>query len=389
MVYDITISTLKGESATDLAVSMDGDKDVLNLGDNVKLTITAFNKGPRSADVKVDYQIPSALKLLSSNGAGVYDTVSGVWDVGILPAGGFVSLELFMQSVVWGFASNVVTVYSNLPDVDVVDNRAVYDVVVLEQVADIPLVILPVDPPFNPQIPPGSGGDSGGGAGGSGGSGGSDGSGGSPGSGNSGGASTPKTQLDRDITGVREAVSSGEVNKPLPEWNLTHGKPDEDEKLNEEWKSFLIKFTGEILFYALLSAVPNEYLRGLTNAITNSFKTLGNIARYLGYGKEVKQISKILERGKMVLKSPLVESVINKWSAIMDGLSPNLGMKLLEKALIKIFPNSANEIRLLLNIYSSIEFLNDPFGTINSIIDAIFAMFAKELPDPRDLSSLL
>jgi len=380
MVYDITISTLKGESATDLAVSMDGDKDVLNLGDNVKLTITAFNKGPRSADVKVDYQIPSALKLLSSNGAGVYDTVSGVWDVGILPAGGFVSLELFMQSVVWGFASNVVTVYSNLPDMDPRDNHAGCDVVVSEQVADIPLVVLPVDPPFNPQIPPGSGGgDSGGGSGGSGG--------GSPGSGDSGGASALKTQLDRDIEGVRGVVGSGKADKPVPAWNLTPGEPDEE--LNEEWKSFLIKFTGEIIFYAILSAIPNEYLRGLTNAITNSFKTLANIARYFGFGKQVNQLSYILQRGKTMINNPLAESFISKWSAIMDGLSPNLGMKLLEKALIKIFPNSANEIRLLLNIYSSIEFLNDPFGTINSIIDAIFAMFAKELPDPRDLSSLL
>ncbi|MBM4241757.1 MAG: hypothetical protein FJ150_08875 [Euryarchaeota archaeon] len=58
LVYDVTISTLKGESATALAVSITGDKNVLNLGDNVKLTITAQNNGPHSADVKVNHKIP-------------------------------------------------------------------------------------------------------------------------------------------------------------------------------------------------------------------------------------------------------------------------------------------------------------------------------------------
>jgi len=274
VVYDVTVSNLKGESATDLAVSIDGDKNILNLGDNVKLTITALNRGPRSADVKVDYQIPSALKFLSSNGTGIYDSVCGVWDVGILPAGGVVSLELILQSVVWGSASNIATVYSNLPDLDIADNYVVYDVVVSEQVADIPLVVLPVDPPFNPQMPPGSGGGSGGS---------------SCSSGNSTGLSTPDNQLARDVRGVRDAVTQDKLDQSvIPDW-----KPGQDEtqrgpkdNSDDDASIWVYILTASVVLLGALAlkfrGAISEYLLSLWQSITNAMNTLWTVMQYFG-----------------------------------------------------------------------------------------------------------
>jgi len=144
---------------------------------------------------------------------------------------------------------------------------------------------------------------------------------------------------------------------------------------------------GEVIFYAALAVIPNEYLQQVNNAFMNSFEVLGNVARYFGYGKHVNQIAKLWERSKVTLGNPLAENIIGKWSTLMDVF--NLGKKILESSLIKIFPNSANEIKLLMNTISTAKFGVDPFGTIHSIINTGISILSKDIPDPKDLEKYL
>jgi hypothetical protein len=381
-------------------VTITGDKNTLNLGDTVKLTITSLNNGPKSVDVKVDYKIPFGLKLLSSQGTGTYDSSTGIWNVGILPAGGNATTELILQANNAGSIVNTVVIYSDLPDLNPADNQARFNLVANAQdVEDIPdgelnglhytfpddirppnnpptpsdtpptpeppIPPLPPGPgptpPDNPPIPPNPNPPA------------------EP--------QKPLTQLGRDIAGVRQAVSSGTIN--IPEWNLTLDDGSEDEKSEEEWESFLIEFAGELIFYAALSLIPHEYIQQVKNAFLNSFEVLGNIARYFGYGKQVKQIAQLWKRIRSIINNPVYESLINKWSRLMDVLNPNLGEKLLENSLVKVFPNSVNEIKLLMNIISTKEFIKDPFGTMHSIINVVFDIVSKSIPSPKDLEKFL
>ena len=210
---------------------------------------------------------------------------------------------------------------------------------------------------------------------------------------NLGPSNTPTSQLARDIAGVRAAVSTGNFEENIPEWNLTFdgtsNVTEDNSKENEEWKSFLLKFAGEVIFFAIVAAIPNEYLQQVGNAFANTFKVLGDIARYFGYGKQVNQIAKLWERLKAILQNPAVESYISKWSTLMKYLEPNLGEMLLEKTLIKIFPNSVNEIKLLMNIISTAQFCEDPFGTIHSIINVGLSILSHDIPNPKDLEKFL
>jgi hypothetical protein len=79
--------------------------------------------------------------------------------------------------------------------------------------------------------------------------------------------------------------------------------------------------------------------------------------------------------------------VIPEWN--LDVLGSNLGEKLLEKSLVKFFPNSANEIKLLGDIVTTGEFVKDPFGTVHSIIDVIISILSKNIPNPQDLENFL
>jgi uncharacterized repeat protein (TIGR01451 family) len=84
VVYDVTVNALDSSAATtDLGVGITSDKSSLNIGGTVKLTINAFNNGPNPANVKVNYNIPFGLKLLSSQGDGTYNEDTGIWNVGI------------------------------------------------------------------------------------------------------------------------------------------------------------------------------------------------------------------------------------------------------------------------------------------------------------------
>ncbi|MDP3035501.1 MAG: hypothetical protein Q8M97_10430 [Methanobacteriaceae archaeon] len=95
VIYDISVNALNVTSdATDLAVSIMGNASSVGIGDTVHLIISLSNLGPKSCDAKLNYKIPVGLKLLSSQGPGAYDAVSGVWSAGVLLVNDSVSLDL-------------------------------------------------------------------------------------------------------------------------------------------------------------------------------------------------------------------------------------------------------------------------------------------------------
>ena len=115
MVYDIGVNALNVTSeGTDLAVSIMGNVSSVGIGDTVHLVIGLSNLGPKVCDAKLNYKIPVGLKLLSSQGPGVYDPVSGVWSAGLLLVNDSVSLDLVLQATNIGYFVNMVSVYGDL-----------------------------------------------------------------------------------------------------------------------------------------------------------------------------------------------------------------------------------------------------------------------------------
>jgi uncharacterized repeat protein (TIGR01451 family) len=399
VVYDVTVSTLDSTVlVTDLGVSITGNQSSLNVGDTVKLTVTAFNNGPNSASVKVNYKIPLGLKLLSSQGTGTYDPETGVWSVGILPAGGNVTLELTLQANNAGAIVNTAIVYSDLSDLNPADNQAGFSLIAIDpNVEDIsdgelnglpytfPPDIKPPNPPTppdtpptpephippQPPLPPGPG----------------------P-------SNTPTTQLARDISYIRDYVGYSPAEDSdedkitelpkMPEWNVTIPSDPEptDEEL-KEWESLLIKTGVEVFMLAVATLVPNEYLREVQNGFVRVFSSFEGVLKWLGLGKQVKQVANLLKVVHKAVKVSWMDKWLNRFSAVLDGLGPNVGMKILEQLLVKVFPSASIEIKIFLNAFSVYQFVKDPFGTLNAIIDAGLAILSTEIPDPEDVIKFL
>ena len=197
----------------------------------------------------------------------------------------------------------------------------------------------------------------------------------------------PSTQLGRDIAGVRQAVASGNMEGGIPDWNLEIEEPISDEEEIKEWTSFLIKLSIELMAFAAVSAV-SEYIQGIISAITNYFKVLNIVTKYFGINKYLKPILDYSRQASKVLKNPTVKSIVDKWGKVLDVVTPNVGTKLLERTLIKIFPSQTAEINYLMTIISTKEFLEDPLGAINAIYDILLGIFTSEPLEPADLEKL-
>lgn len=80
----------------DLSLVKTLDKTTAKHGDTVVYTLTVSNTGPDAAtNVTVSDQLPSGLTYVSNTpGAGTYDSASGVWTVGAIPAGGNATLAI-------------------------------------------------------------------------------------------------------------------------------------------------------------------------------------------------------------------------------------------------------------------------------------------------------
>jgi uncharacterized repeat protein (TIGR01451 family) len=413
ILYDLTVTSLPENlvqpvNQSDLVLNIHLDNYAPSTNDTIKIILNVGNNGPENAtNVTVNYKLPFGLEYHSANGS--YDPACDKWTVGNVAVGTVSTLEILAKVLGSGSLVNTGTVAGAETDPDVANNYANLTINILnpDGLPDVPfnltgngtvglppidnikdLIDLDVNTPENStngSVTGGTGSTPGTGSGST-----SSGSSGSTGPGGS--LVQPNSQLARDIAGVRESVSSGNI--VIPKWDLDGSGSSgnisvDNSKENEEWQSFLVKFAGEVLFYAALSAVPNEYLQQVGDAFLNSFEVIGNIARYFGYGKQVNQIAQLWERSKVTLENPTFESFISKWSMLMDGLNPSIGETLLENSLVKFFPNSANEIKLLGNIITTGEFLKDPFGTVNSVIDVLISILSKDIPNPQDLEKFL
>ena len=142
--------------------------------------------GNNPCDAKLNYKIPVGLKLLSSQGPGVYDVASGVWDAGLLLVNDSVSLDLVLQVLGAGCFNHVVDVYDNL---NISNNHMVWSMICASVLGNVTSTVInssafdglkPIDN-GNGGSGSGNGGSGNGGNGGNGG-----GSGGAGGSGNGG-----------------------------------------------------------------------------------------------------------------------------------------------------------------------------------------------------------
>lgn len=133
---------------------------------------------------------------------------------------------------------------------------------------------------------------------------------------------------------------------------------------------------------------PNDPLIFTLNQ-TPCFKVLNIVTKYFGINKYLKPVLDYLQRvqTKAIEYKP-VKGVVDVWSEILDVVGPNVGMKLLERTLIKIFPSQTAEINYLMTIISTKEFLEDPLGAINAIYDILLGIFTSEPLEPADLEKL-
>ena len=91
--------------------------DNATVGEQVAYVVTATNNGPDPATtVTVLESLPDGLAFVSSEAElGTFDVTTGVWTIGVLPAGTSVRLQIFMTAVATGFQSNQAVIGS--PDV--------------------------------------------------------------------------------------------------------------------------------------------------------------------------------------------------------------------------------------------------------------------------------
>jgi len=92
---------------------------VVQLGDQVIFSVQVSNSGPQNATgLTVLDQLPSCYTYLSDN-QGTYDPVSGIWDIGTLPVGQTVLLQIFATINCDTDITNVAEVYTqNETDTD-------------------------------------------------------------------------------------------------------------------------------------------------------------------------------------------------------------------------------------------------------------------------------
>ena len=119
-----------------------------------------------------------------------------------------------------------------------------------------------------------------------------------------------------------------------------------------------------------------------------TLKSFNIVTKYFGINKYLKPVLDYLERATRLFENPTVKSIGDMWSKFLDVVSPNVGMKLLERTLIKLFPSQTAEINYLMTIISTKEFLEDPLGAINAIYDILLGIFTSEPLEPADLEKL-
>ncbi|MDP3622845.1 MAG: hypothetical protein Q8R66_02825, partial [Methanobacteriaceae archaeon] len=152
----------------------------------------------------------------------------------------------------------------------------------------------------------------------------------------------------------------------------------------EDWGKSILKFSVEVAVLAFLEFVPmggsatGEYLQGIKSTFLNNFKALNTITKYFGNNKYVKYSQ---EASKAIKESPTVQKVVNSWDNFLKYAGFNYGMSVFKRGLYKLFPDQEGKIDALLLIYSSWQFVKDPEGTKNAIIDIFTSLMKGQLPE--------
>ena len=335
---------------SDLITSISTDNYTPQINDTVKIILNVGNNGPNNAsNVKVTYKLPFGMEYLTTNGN--YDPITGLWTIDNLDSGSSASLEILAKILNNGNLVNIETVTgleydpisannraeltlnipyldpdnqipevpSNLPDNGMATLPPIPNI---ENLMDLDIYqpgtnpIPPNNPPNppkpdtpdpnppgpnppgpNPPTPPDEPGPN------------------PPGpntpdpnppgpdtpgpnpSGpnppnptdpNLGPLNTPNTQLARDIRGVRAAVSTGNIEENIPEWNLSlNTDPEKKDEGIPIWVYVMIVFglIAAVLAYKFRSTL-SEYLMAVWNGILNALNTLWVYLSYLGANLE-------------------------------------------------------------------------------------------------------
>ena len=89
------ISSQAPNPVNDLTATIAADNEAPEVGSNVIFTITGANNGNKPAtEVQVTSLLPDGFTFVSDNGAGSYDSVTGVWTIGNLAAGASNTLNI-------------------------------------------------------------------------------------------------------------------------------------------------------------------------------------------------------------------------------------------------------------------------------------------------------
>lgn len=118
------------QACTDLSLTKSVDLATPDPGDSVIFTLAVLNDGPGDASgVKVRDLLPNGLTFVTDDGAGSYDPVTGIWDVGILTAGFEMCLNITATVNASGVKTNVaeiVAAHQKDPD-SIPDNHQAFE----------------------------------------------------------------------------------------------------------------------------------------------------------------------------------------------------------------------------------------------------------------------
>jgi uncharacterized repeat protein (TIGR01451 family) len=94
-----TASATESPQRADLAIAKTIDDPTASVGDLVTFTLTLSNNGPDAGtNVRVSDALPAGLTFVSATPAqGAYDSLSGLWAVGTIAAGGSATLQLVAE----------------------------------------------------------------------------------------------------------------------------------------------------------------------------------------------------------------------------------------------------------------------------------------------------
>jgi uncharacterized repeat protein (TIGR01451 family) len=131
-IYDWNLTNNNGSAsvtvppAADIAVTKSVNNTSPNYLDNVTFTVIVRNNGPDDATgVSLDDLLPAGLVWVSDDSSGAYDHTTGVWTIGSLADGAFVTLNIVAQ--VWGhntIIDNVANASAMEFDPNLANNRA-------------------------------------------------------------------------------------------------------------------------------------------------------------------------------------------------------------------------------------------------------------------------